>query len=221
MESPSTAKVSGGRVGGWLMALSPLGYGALVASMAAIFASAVGLSSFDQITRAQMDALGGGWIAARVMVAAATTVVIAGAALVAWTLRRAEPAAARGLAWATVVLAVANLIAEFADVALGVAMASFSTPTLGEDPLWQLNSALLPWAFGAVVLQLLLLCAALWVSHVRRGTGLVMGILTFVVLVVTGFAADSVPPFVVSLLACPVGISWLRGQRRRGSGSLS
>lgn len=214
-------EVSGGRVGGWLMALSPLGYAALVASMAAIFASSVGTSSFDQITRAQLDALGGGWVAARVMVVAATSVVIVGSALVAWMLRRTEPAAARGLAWATVVLAVVNVIAEIADIALGVAVMGFSTPTLGEDPLYRLSSALLPWTFGAVVLQLLLLCAALWVSRVRRGTGLVMGIISFVVLVVIGFAAASVPPFVVALLACPVGISWLRGQRRHGGGSLS
>lgn len=202
-----------GRVGGWLMALSPVGYGILVASMAAIFASTVGMGSFDEITRTQMDALGGSWLAARVLVAAATLVVIVGAALVAWTLRHTEPSAA-GLARASLVLAAVNAIATIADVALGAAVMGFTTATLGEDPLSRLSSALLPWTFGAVILQLLLLCAVLWVSRVRPITGLAMGVLSFVVLVVTVFAADSVPPFVVALLACPIGISWLRGRRK-------
>lgn len=62
-----TATVEAGRLGGWLMALSPLGFAALIVLMAGVFGRTIGTSTFAEITRAQMDALGGAWVANRAM----------------------------------------------------------------------------------------------------------------------------------------------------------
>ncbi|ALJ20430.1 hypothetical protein AOA12_11145 [Microbacterium sp. No. 7] len=216
-ETSPARTVTGGRAGGWLMALSPLGFAALIVLMAGVFGRTIGTSTFAEITRTQMDALGGAWAANRAIVAAAFGIVVIGAGLVAWAHRNASPPAARAVARATVVLAAVNLAAGVLGLVDGLAAESFTTTTLGEDPAWMRSEALLPWAFGAIVVQILLLCVLLWLSRTRRKTGLVMGVLSLAVLIVVAFAAAFVPPFVVALLACPIGISWLAGQRRRAS----
>lgn len=212
--APERAAKKAGRLAAWLAALSPLGYVALVVLMASSFASTIGATTFDELTRTQMDALGGAWIAARVLVTLATVIVILGATLLAWTLRQSS---ARGVAWTAFVLGILNTLAQVVSGAEGIVAMGFTTATLGEDPTWQRNAALLPLTFGAVVLQLLLLCIALWLSGEHRTTGLVVGVLSLVILVVTAFAAEYVPPFVVALLACPLGIVWLVGERRLGA----
>lgn len=199
-----------GRVGGWLLALSPLGFVVVVASMAGIFASA-GIGAFAEITRAQMDALGAGWAIAQALVALAESIVCLGAMLVAWTFVRTQ-GAGRTLAGAVLGSGAAVIVLVGLGLWNGIAVASFTTPTLGEDPRWT-GGVPLVLSFGLAVLQLVLLAALLWVSRARRVTGLVLGILGLVVLGVVVAAVDFVPPFVLALLACPMGISWLRGGR--------
>jgi len=209
---------SASRLGAWLAALSPIAYAVVVAAMAGVFAN-IGVGSFDSITREQMDALGAGWAIARVLVAAASIVVAVGAGLLALDVarRRGGVRAARICAGASVALAGVNALTAIADAVNGVALGGFTTARLGDDPRWAASAALLPWLFGAAVAQLALLAWALRLSRILPVAGLVVGLLAVVVLVAVVLAAGLVPPFVLALLACPLGIAWLRATRRAAS----
>ncbi|MBS1905156.1 MAG: hypothetical protein JST33_01025 [Actinobacteria bacterium] len=212
--------VAGGRTGGWLLALSPLGYAAVIATMAGVYA---GVGAFGSITRAQMDELGAGWFGSHLLVMLAGWVPAAGAVLIALALLDGEIRSGRWAAWATVALGAVGAITAIPDLVASAQLQDFTTATLGEDPRWGTSTSLLPLTFGACILQLVLLCAALWLSRTLRTTGLVMGVISLAVLVVVLFAAPYVPPFAIALLGCPVGIAWLRGLRsaRRGPAGLS
>lgn len=215
-QASAVGTVTEGRAGGWLMALSPLGYIVLIATMAGVFAGTIGANTFADITRAQMDRIGIAWVLVHLMTAAAGIVPLLGAGLVALALLRAGIRAGRWAAWAVLILAAVNTLAPIPDISGSVRQLAFTTPTLGEDPSWNAGAVLLPLTFGACFVQLLLLCVALWLSGVRRATGLVMGVICVVALLVVAFAAPFVPPFAVALVACPLGISWLRGLRHAG-----
>lgn len=215
-QASAVGTVTGGRTGGWMMALSPLGYVALIATMAGVFAGTIGANTFADITRAQMDRIGFAWVLVHLMTALAGVIPLIGAGLLALALLRIGIRAGRWAAWAVLLLTVVNVLTPIPDIAGSVAQLGFTAPTLGEDPSWSTSTVLLPLTFGACFLQLLILCVALWLSGTRRTTGLVMGVICVVALLVVAFAAPFVPPFAVALVACPLGISWLRGLRHAG-----
>ena len=213
-ETRVVGTVTGGRTGGWMMALSPLGYVVLIATMAGVFAGTIGANTFADMTRAQMDRIGFAWVLVHLITALAGVIPLIGAGLLALTLLRAGIRAGRWAAWATLFLTVVNILTPIPDIAGSVAQLGFTAPTLGEDPSWNAGASLLPLTFGLCFLQLLMLCVALWRSGTRSTIGLVMGVICLVVLLVVALAAPFVPPFAVALIACPIGISWLRGLRR-------
>lgn len=213
-----TAPITGGRAGGWMLALSPVGYVVVVVTMGMVFAGTVGAATFAEITRGQMDALGPGWAIAHIIVAAAAANVVIGAALIAGVIARRLGGPSRALAWCSVAVGAVVLAMLAQGLWQDIAMAGFTTPTLGEDPRWNAGLAWLPVSFGLPVVQLLLLCIALWVPRLRPLAGLVIGIVCLVALIVIAVAAEFVPPFVLALIGCPIGISWVRGVRRARRG---
>lgn len=203
-------ETGGARVGGWMLALSPLGFVAVIATMAGVFSDHRGL--FVDLTRAEMDRIGAGWMISQSVVALAAAVIAVGAALIGLALAR-RATVGRWASWGVIVLGALGVVGIVPELLLAARQQQFATPALGEDPAWTLGAALLPFTFGAAILQLVLLCTALWLSRARRTTGLVVGVLALVTLIAVAFAADYVPPFIAALLACPIGISWLRGPR--------
>lgn len=216
------ARVGGGRIGGWLLALSPLSFAGLalmwLTVMSQVAARLPAGAAQADITREVMDETRGLWIIGFVLSDVLSSVVIVGATLLALTLTKALAGTGRTLATVAVAVGVLVLVGYAVDLSLSIAASNFTTARVGEDPAYQFSNALFPWIFGSAFLQLALLSAALWTTRLRPVAGLVLGILSLVALILTIVTGGYVPPFVLGLIGCPIGISWLRGVRRARRG---
>lgn len=198
------------RLGGWLLTLSPIWYVGLIATMLLGFLPH-GIPEFELITRAQMDVIRGAWITHAVVLGVATATAPAGAVLVVRCLRAGR---ARPFALAAIVAAALSIALAAINTTLRIIASGFTTPALGDDAAYRLGEGVVYFAsFALAVLAVALTAAVFVVSGARRRTGIVVGAIGFVVLVLAIIAPAIVPPFVVGLLAMPLGIAWLRGLR--------
>ncbi|WP_298130805.1 hypothetical protein [Micropruina sp.] len=200
-----------GKVGGWLLALSPLYFVILIAvNVWAFSANRIGL--FVDITREQMDAIILNWVLANAIV---TLTWLAGALGVVLISRVLLSGAARRWAALSVGVTVAAALAYLVSLVLRLTAVGFTGSRLGDDPSYALSEQIVNrvgW-FGALI-GVGLLCVALAVSRTRRVTGIVVGSASAVVLLLSVLAYDLTPPFLFGLLWTPIGITWLTGLRR-------
>lgn len=209
----TTSPIPPARVGGWLLALSPLAFVLVVLVNVWAFAAA-DIGAFVDITPAQMARIRPAWITSVTMVFLAGAIGVVGTMLVA---RALVPTRARRLAIVTIVLAVSVLIAGIADTVIRIAASWSVEPRLGDNGLYALSDGVLSRTiFAATVLLIVLLATTMHVSGRHRAAGLVVGAIAVVAFLISIAAYDYTPPFVVAMLWCPLGIAWLRGARRRG-----
>lgn len=217
-----STRVTGGRIGGWLLTLSPLAFVGLAVMwltlMNQVAAKMPPGSAQADITREIMDETRGLWILGFILSDVLSSVVIVGATLLAFALLRALSGTGRTIAAVTVAVGVLVLVGYAVDLSLSIAASNFTAARVGDDPTYQLSNALFPWIFGGALLQLALLSAVLWTTRLRPVAGLVLGILSIVALILMIVTGGFVPPFVLGLIGCPIGISWLRGLRRARRG---
>ena len=199
------------RWGAWLLTLSPAYFALVVASAVASFAAS-GVGSFDTITRAQMDALGVGWALENTLYALALILGTLGTVLLAWSLtRRGGPHVAWSWAAAALGAVAIGLLIPYAP--LRIAAAGFTEPTLGQNPLYGVWEVPYAVSWYLVLGALVLLCAAQFLGTRHRASSVVLGVLALGVILCFAVQVE-LPPFVVALLWCPLGIVWVRAQRR-------
>lgn len=205
---------SRGQLGGWLLAVSLLYFILLiVVNVWAFLAHGIGL--FAEITRTQMDAIAVNWALMNVIVTLTSLAGALGVALIANNLRTS---AARRWAEASIALAGLSALAAVVSLVLRLVAMGFTGARLGDDPAYLLSEQVVNRiGWFASLLAIGLLCIALASSGVRRITGIVVGCASAVVVLLSLFAYDFLPPFLVGLLWTPVGITWLIGLRRHTS----
>lgn len=194
------------RTPGWLLALSPLGFVAVVAAGVATF-PATGVDDTALMPPDKMDDIRVAWLLFWPIYAAAVIVGAVGLVLLA---RRLRPSA---LATATTVAAGLSVASILGNLVLNWTMTGFDQPRMGEHPLYDASiflSLLAIW-FGAVAAGLAGL--ALRAEGRLRRTGLVVAILAAVLIVVdTTLTQGLIPPFVVSFLWLALGVGLLRAR---------
>lgn len=199
--SPATAS----RVGGWLLILSLPAFILVPVTNIIVFAQA-GIGLFADITREQMDALGGQWVVSVLTVYLAVLVGNVGVILVARQLRGTT-----GAVWALPAAAGASLavVVGVVDAVLRITAGGFSESRLGESGLFQAAEVLSNITFSSSALGIVLLAVSYFVSGSHRATGVVVGALGGVLFVVSVVAYAFVPPFALALLWLPLGVVWL------------
>lgn len=210
----SSSPMPSARLGGWLLALSPLAFVLVVLVNVWAFATA-GIGAFVDIAPAQMARIRPAWIASVVMVFLANGIGTVGTMLVA---RALVPTRARRLAIVTIAVAVPVLTVGLADTGLRIAASWSTEPRLGDNGLYALSDGMLSGSvLAATVLAVVLLAATMYVSGRHRVAGVVVGVVAVVAFVISIAANDYTPPFVVALLWCPLGIAWLRRTQGRSN----
>lgn len=199
------------RWGAWLLAVSPVFFVLVVVTNLGTFAAAdIGL--FDDITRAQMDALGFGWVLASTLFPLAFIIGSVGIALLAGSLGRRVPAT-RVWAWGSVGAAAVAILLFLPYAPLRIAAMGFTEARLGDNALYTAWDTAGYIATDAAIAAVVLLCIALFVGTPHRTAALVLGILS-IVLLIAAVAGLPVPPFAISFLWCALGIVWLRRSSR-------
>ena len=194
---------TGLRTPAWLLALSPLGFVAVVALGAATFVGS-GIDDTAFMTPGQMADIRVAWLAFWPVYAAAVSVGAVGLILLGRTL-------AAGLAKAAQVAAGLSIAAVLGNLALNWSMVGFDRSRLGEHPAYDTSiflSLLAIWlgALGAGLAGL-----ALRRAGILPRTGLVVAIVAAVLIVVdTAVTQGAMPPFTVSFLWLALGIGLLR-----------
>lgn len=191
---------------GWLLALSPLGFVAVIATGAATFVSA-GIDEISQLSPADMAEIRVGFVGYAVVYAAALALGGTGLWLLDRSLRDTPGRRAATAARAVLVLLGAVLVAH---VVLAGALTGFTEPRLELAALAgpnELLSKLAVWTAGAATA---LTAFALRSAGRLRRTGLVVGVLGAAYVAVDVVLGGAFPPFVVAFGWLAIGVGLLR-----------
>ena len=189
-----------------LLILAPIAFVAVVAFTLPSMVSGTLRGGLDELTPQQMATFQLQYIGFHILGLAAGGSGAAGIAALGKALRETK-----ARMWAAIAL-ITGLATLGLQVVLCIGRLTalgFTESTLGQNSTWQWTT----WAYvnlgdPGLALATLAGCAALFVSGVLRRTGLVVGILSAIVLIlmiVAGFA-----PFVFAFLWLPLGIGLLR-----------
>lgn len=196
------------RTPAWLLALSPLGFVAVVALGAATFVGS-GIDDTAFMTPAQMADIRVAWLAFWPVYAAAVSIGAVGLILLGRTLAGGPGAA--GLARAAQVTAGLSIAAVLGNVILNWSMVGFDRQRLGEHPAYDTSIFLSMLAIWLGALAAGLAGLALRRAGILPRTGLVVAIVAAVLIVVdTTLTQGAIPPFTVSFLWLALGIGLLR-----------
>lgn len=199
------------RAGAWMLAVSPAYFVlVVVANVGVLAANRIGL--FEDITRAQMDALGFGWVLVNAFYPLAFILGGIGVALAAASL--ATKGISRPWSWSALIAALVAAALYLPYAPLRIAAMGFTEDRLGDNALYTFWDPMAYAGNCVVIAATVLLCVALFTGTVRRRAALVIGSLTLVYLI-AALAQLPLPPFVISFLWCALGIVWLRGIRTK------
>lgn len=189
-----------------LLVFSLLGFMAVIAVTLTIvlpsFPKGLDPATPQQLTQFQFE-----YILGQALILLAVMPSISGIALLANTLKETH---ARRWAWIAFASALATigLYAVIVSIRLSV-LGGFTEPTLVENNAWQWSS----WAFTeladpATAFTTLIACIALFFSGILKRTGLIVGLLSAVLLILA-IVAEYIPAVYIFLWV-PLGVALLR-----------
>ncbi|GAA2972526.1 hypothetical protein JOD63_000121 [Microbacterium terrae] len=192
-----------------MLAVSPLYFVLLVVTNVGVLASN-GIGMFEDITRAQMDALGFGWVLVSTFYPLAF--ILGGVGVILCAVSLTGLPGARGWSWSAATAAALAVVLHLPIAPLRIAAMGFTEDRLGDNAAYVLWDPVGYIANYIIIASTILLCVAVFVGTAHKRAGMVIGGLTAVYLV-AGLAQLPLPPFVISFLWAALGIVWLRGIR--------
>jgi hypothetical protein len=191
-----------------LLAISPIPFIGVFAAGLLGFAGKL-TTTFDKITPEVMATISLPWTIIFISTFIAFLLGNLGSGLLANHLKATN---ARALSWLVLLGVLANVVIGIGNLYLRLSMVSFTEATLGQTAQWQISYTLV-YIFHLLNFAVLaLLGLSLFIGHVLRRTGLVVGILSGL-LFIAGLVpsiADRTPPFVFVFLWLALGIGLLR-----------
>jgi hypothetical protein len=203
------------RLAAWMLALSMLPFIATVATGVVGFIASGDLPmgvTFDQITPQIMANIRLTWVLLNLFVGVAGLNIAIGVILVANALKTTH---ARLWMLAVMVLYSLLSIQSVFSLVVRLSVINFTDNTLGENAAYKLSGWGMDYSYPLSLLVILLLCVGLATSGLLRKTGLVVGLVSALLFVLSLFPEirGSIPPFVFGLLATPIGIGLLRREQ--------
>jgi hypothetical protein len=204
------------RLAAWMLTLSMLPFIATVATGVVGFIASGDLPvgvTFDQITPQIMANIRLTWVLLNLFVGIAGLNITIAGILIANSLKTTH-----ARLWMVVVMVLYGLLSINSVFGLVVRLSviNFTESTLGENVAYRLSGWGMDYSYPLTLLAILLLCVGLATSGLLRKTGLVVGLVSALLFVLSLFPEirGSIPPFVFGLLVTPIGIGFLRQGRR-------